>query len=446
MTLYTTDYLEYYLTLVGWIVNNGIWNVLVATGAFALPFLAIVVQEWLKARSEGADEGNKGVLSAMRIENRVWVAIVVILFAGIPFIPVDLSTLQFDRTRSEQCQVNVPEPPETNWSAAFTTLNDQSAYVPVWWFFMHALSKAVTGAAVAAVPCGTDLRQIRMDIDSTRIDDPLLAQEVADFLGEEGIVDARAVDVHADLPQIRAAGDGRHGRAGDGLGERVHEEPPDRDVGALIVERRERGGPIRLRRLRHVDLALFRARAIELERAQVDRDEGDAGEQDDHDRHPDAVLDTHGRQHALVAFVRAFRSSLEPLLHDDGEERQREGARGDEHVPDAVVDDPADECQVVLEIVRGIEGHRRLRTSLRLSPEHADFQQRDRGEGADLCAPQTLPFQGKDRVPEDDDASKTTRRAWRHRGRAARRGSTRCARRATASSLRRRQRDECRRR
>ena len=84
MTLYTSDYLEYYLTLVAWIINNGIWNVLVASGIFALPFLAIVVQEWLKARSEGADEGNKGVLSSMRIENRVWVAIVVILFAGIP--------------------------------------------------------------------------------------------------------------------------------------------------------------------------------------------------------------------------------------------------------------------------------------------------------------------------------------------------------------------------
>ena len=181
MTLYTSDYLEYYLTLVAWIINNGIWDVLVASGIFALPFLAIVVQEWLKARAEGADEGNKGVLSSMRIENRVWVAIVVILFAGIPFIPVDLGTLQFDRSRSQQCQVNVPEPSETNWSTSFTTLNNQSAHVPVWWFFMHAISKAVTGAAVAAIPCGTDLRQMRMDIDSTRIADPLLAQEVADF-------------------------------------------------------------------------------------------------------------------------------------------------------------------------------------------------------------------------------------------------------------------------
>jgi len=51
MTLYTTDYLEYYLTLVSWVVHNGIWAVLIASGAFAIPFLAIVLQEWLKARA-----------------------------------------------------------------------------------------------------------------------------------------------------------------------------------------------------------------------------------------------------------------------------------------------------------------------------------------------------------------------------------------------------------
>ncbi|UXJ50151.1 conjugal transfer protein TraG N-terminal domain-containing protein [Pseudomonas citronellolis] len=181
MTLYTTDYLEYYLTLVSWIIHNGIWSVLTASGAFALPFLAIILQEWLRARAEGADEGNKGALSASRIENRIFVAIVVIMFAGIPFIDVDFNTLQFDRSRSTQCQAKVPEPAETGWSQSFSTLNNQSAKVPVWWFFMHAISRAITGASVAAIPCGTDLRQIRMDIDATRIDDPLLAQEVSDF-------------------------------------------------------------------------------------------------------------------------------------------------------------------------------------------------------------------------------------------------------------------------
>ena len=181
MTLYTTDYLEYYLTLVSWVVHNGIWSVLVASGMFAVPFLAIIIQEWLKARAEGADEGNKGVLSSARIENRVFVAIVVIMFAGIPFIDVDFNTIKYDRSRSTQCQVNVPEPTDTGWSQSFSTINNQSAKVPVWWFAMHATSRAITGASVAAIPCGTDLRQIRMDIDAIRIDDPVLAQEVSDF-------------------------------------------------------------------------------------------------------------------------------------------------------------------------------------------------------------------------------------------------------------------------
>jgi len=181
MTLFTTDYLEYYLTLVSWIIHNGIWAVLVSSGVFAIPFIAIIVQEWLKARAEGADEGNKGVLSSARIENRIWVAIVVIMFAGIPFIDVNLDTIKYDQSRSAQCHVSVPLPTDTGWSQSFSTLNSQSAKVPVWWAFMHALSRAITGASVAAIPCGVDLRQMRMDIDATRIDDPVLAQEVADF-------------------------------------------------------------------------------------------------------------------------------------------------------------------------------------------------------------------------------------------------------------------------
>ena len=130
MTLLTTDYLEYYLTLVAWIVHNGIWAIVVTSGVIALPFLAIILGEWLNVRTEGADEGNKGVLSAARIENRVFVAIVVVMFAGIPFIDVDLNTIQYDSSRSAQCQVSVPQPTDTGWSQSFSTINNQSAKVP----------------------------------------------------------------------------------------------------------------------------------------------------------------------------------------------------------------------------------------------------------------------------------------------------------------------------
>ena len=117
----------------------------------------------------------------MRIEQRIWIAILIIMFAGVPFIRVDLSTIEYDRTRSLQCQVTAPLPAETGWNPVFTSLNNQSAQVPIWWFFLHAISKAVTGGAVASIPCGTDLRQMRIEINSTHINDPVLAQEVADF-------------------------------------------------------------------------------------------------------------------------------------------------------------------------------------------------------------------------------------------------------------------------
>jgi len=89
---------------VSWIVHNDIWAVLVSSGVFAIPFIAIIIQEWLKTHTEGATEGNK-----------------------------------------------------------------------------YLLSRAITGTSVAAIPYGTDLRQICMNINATRIDDPILAQEVDDF-------------------------------------------------------------------------------------------------------------------------------------------------------------------------------------------------------------------------------------------------------------------------
>ena len=58
MTLYDGLF-GYYLTLVGWIINNGIWNILVASGMFALPFVAIVIHG-------GCGQGRKARTRATR--------------------------------------------------------------------------------------------------------------------------------------------------------------------------------------------------------------------------------------------------------------------------------------------------------------------------------------------------------------------------------------------
>jgi hypothetical protein len=181
MTLFTTDYLEYYLTLVSWIVNNGIWAVLVSSGVFALPFVAIIVQEWLKARAEGADEGNKGVLSArahrepgLRRHRG----------GDVRRHPVHRRGPQHHPVR----QLALGPVPGQRAAAhgyrlvAVLQHHQQPVGEGAGLVGFHARALARRhGASVAAIPCGTDLRQMRMEIDATRIDDPVLAQEVADF-------------------------------------------------------------------------------------------------------------------------------------------------------------------------------------------------------------------------------------------------------------------------
>ncbi len=53
------SYLEYFLILLGWILNNAIWKTLLSTGLFALPIAGKVVATWLRTREEGDDEGNR---------------------------------------------------------------------------------------------------------------------------------------------------------------------------------------------------------------------------------------------------------------------------------------------------------------------------------------------------------------------------------------------------
>lgn len=188
----TNSFLEYYLTLLAWIINNSIWNTLFASGVFALPLAAILIEEWITARGEGADEGNKGVLALARIENRLFTAYVVIIFCCMPTINISLEHMKFDSSRSAMCGMSVPKPSETGYATSFEMIGDQSASVPIWWFLVHSISKGISAAATASIPCSPDIRQISMEVDTTRIEDPMLLQEVYDFTNDcYGVTRAR---------------------------------------------------------------------------------------------------------------------------------------------------------------------------------------------------------------------------------------------------------------
>ncbi|MBP2170706.1 uncharacterized membrane protein (DUF485 family) [Erwinia toletana] len=180
----TNSYLEYFLTLLGWLVNNGIWAIISSTGLFAFPLLLRLISLWLKVRAQGIDEGNKGSLSLLWMENHIYTSLVVILFTCIPFLNIDLNTIKFDTSRTRQCGYSVPQPADTGYHSLINQIGGQTASVPVWWYLIHALAKGVTDAAVATLPCQPDLRQIRFEVQHTHIADPALNQEILDFAQE----------------------------------------------------------------------------------------------------------------------------------------------------------------------------------------------------------------------------------------------------------------------
>ncbi|NCG54051.1 conjugal transfer protein TraG N-terminal domain-containing protein [Serratia fonticola] len=181
----TNSYLEYFLTLLGWVINNGIWGILTTTGIFLLPLLGRIVGLWLKVREEGEDEGNKGALLLPRVEHAVYMAMCVIFFTCLPMFDVSLSTLQFDISRSKTCGYSIPNRPDaTGYGGLVSELAGQSAAVPAWWMFTHLMSKGMTQAAVQTLPCKPDLRQIRFEVQHTRVSDPAFADELQAFAND----------------------------------------------------------------------------------------------------------------------------------------------------------------------------------------------------------------------------------------------------------------------
>lgn len=178
------SYLEYFLILLGWILNNAIWDTILTTGLFALPLAGKVLSVWLKVREEGDDEGNKGTLALIRIEHVLYVAFIVMMFCATPIVSVDIHTISFNRERSAQCGTNIPVPQKSGYATLMNDFDGKTAKVPVWWYMVHNLSKGVTHAAIAGIPCGDNLRQLRFEVQHTQIKDPVLREEVQDFANQ----------------------------------------------------------------------------------------------------------------------------------------------------------------------------------------------------------------------------------------------------------------------
>lgn len=88
MTFTVDSYLEYFLTLLAWIINNNIFAVLVQTGLFVLPLIFVLISTWMEVKKQGEDEGNKGDLLITWLSLKFYPAMFVVVLVLAPMIPI----------------------------------------------------------------------------------------------------------------------------------------------------------------------------------------------------------------------------------------------------------------------------------------------------------------------------------------------------------------------
>lgn len=179
--LVVNDLLEGALLMVGLVINNAIWDMMQQTGLSTVPFLALIASEWFRTRQEGDDEGNKGLLTINRIETKLYAMILVYIFTCLPVFSANTQVASVDEQRADQCGVALSSGDWSERETVRSVLDGQAAAAPLWWSFVHSISKGVTNAAVAAIPCSTGYHAIRTAVDTSGIADPALAQEVGRF-------------------------------------------------------------------------------------------------------------------------------------------------------------------------------------------------------------------------------------------------------------------------
>ena len=187
-----SSYFEFATVLFGWILYDRLWAVLNDTGIVYLPFFVIVLKNVLESRRGGDDEGSAAVQSLKKSETDVVVAIVVMFLAAVPFTEVRLAEMSYVRPQLDCAAADRigrgVEPAEvagtatgTAYDAPLATLSGETGRVPIWWGFVHVVSKAVVAAGTAAVPCTGDVVRLSMSLGGDTVEDPLLLKEFADF-------------------------------------------------------------------------------------------------------------------------------------------------------------------------------------------------------------------------------------------------------------------------
>jgi len=178
------SYFEFVTTLFSWILYKNVWAVLVDTGIVFIPIITMVVANSLTSHKAGDDEGSAAIQSLKKIEADFIAMLAVIVFAAIPVLDVELDEMRYVKP-ALRCGTVVTTIPgnntETTYDRTLAAIAGETGAIPIWWAAAHTLSKSITAASIASIPCAPDLSSVEFKLAEDIMDDPGLRKEVAEF-------------------------------------------------------------------------------------------------------------------------------------------------------------------------------------------------------------------------------------------------------------------------
>lgn len=188
------SFFDYVTLSLGWLINNGLWNIISNSGIFILPFIFKMISILIDIREEDGLKGKHANVIITRLETYTYVSMVVIFFACYPSISLDIRVLHYEHNgysavidkgkiiqQEMKCSYAEISPASSSFKKNNILLDGRQIYVPIWWYFVHSLSSGITQSAVTTLPCSTDLREIRSTISELAVTDPILKKEANEF-------------------------------------------------------------------------------------------------------------------------------------------------------------------------------------------------------------------------------------------------------------------------
>ena len=179
------SYLELFTTLYGWALYNNIWAMLTGTGLAFIPFIVILVRNFVAVTTSMEVNAGAGA-SVRRMEIDIVLALTVVVLAAQPVLNLEATQLRY----TPPSTLANPTPGTVNPTTTGTTYGDPSGgfntapasvRVPIWWYGVMSVSGGLNHAIVAGFPATNERREMERALRTVNIEDPGLQREVNQF-------------------------------------------------------------------------------------------------------------------------------------------------------------------------------------------------------------------------------------------------------------------------